>query len=716
MKLEYPEPAVGAAYLGGNGTEGSILFGCFPEVNKWLASRGWSSPHTVVLPDVVTHRRLPQLVPEFLFYGHIFREGNFDFAEMRVKKPLRFIGTPAQLARARVILDVSYLGCEPHVLDRIRPAKEIRPHIEREGRYFALKDPEGRVIPIDEYIDLVPWEDGAVALPDGTNIAMLDTDLYEVERDGERQRVALSRDGDQPPVWTQTYSVANVPHKLGLNILGSYDGFDEKGPSTSYLLHVGGHRIGVDCAPYVDRILEGMGIDPESIDGFIVTHVHEDHTGGLGFYAFSTRRMKIWTTPEIWRSLRIKLGAALDLPAAEIDLRYEFVELPVDRRMALYGATVEAVYSCHAVPTIGLHVRNGNANLTITGDVAGLDYLRKMLDAGAIDPDRHDRIVQRVYRNPGYVVADAGEALIHGYPDDYRDVGRRHLFLSHRSSAPVAGDHVAVMHPSAELVLDAGNAADADIWAVRTVLAQWGIQETDAGAVLDACVVRQMPAGTVMIAQGEPNPAHAFVISHGLCSVYVDDIPVARLRPGEYFGEAAFISPGGIRNADVRADTPVRLVCIQAPHVRDLFDAAGAAGQRVADHLARIAEVRGHLQQAPPLGEMPVRLLNALGVRGTEYQCDGGDLRDPVITRGGWFVNLEGVVRMGSRSDQSREYDSQVVLGPEFAWPIDDPPKSIEAIGSVRLLRLPDRVFRDYVLSAPRVRDRLYGATIHYDA
>jgi CRP-like cAMP-binding protein len=92
-----------------------------------------------------------------------------------------------------------------------------------------------------------------------------------------------------------------------------------------------------------------------------------------------------------------------------------------------------------------------------------------------------------------------------------------------------------------------------------------------------------------VVRQGEPG-VEAFVILEGTARVVRDGREVARLGPGEFFGEVAMLD-GRHRTADVIADEPLRCIALSRDALRAALLAEPELGWRLLEVLA--GRVRG---------------------------------------------------------------------------------------------------------------------------
>ena len=98
---------------------------------------------------------------------------------------------------------------------------------------------------------------------------------------------------------------------------------------------------------------------------------------------------------------------------------------------------------------------------------------------------------------------------------------------------------------------------------------------------------REFRPGTSMVRQGHMSGVDFFVIAEGEASVSVDGKEVARLGPGDHFGELALISER-VRSATVTAEVPVRCLVIASWHFRRFVRDNPDVSWKLLQHLANL--------------------------------------------------------------------------------------------------------------------------------
>lgn len=62
---------------------------------------------------------------------------------------------------------------------------------------------------------------------------------------------------------------------------GSCDGFPDRLEAPAFLIEEGKERILVDCPPHINLLLREIGLSPMDLTAIFITHLHNDHVGGL---------------------------------------------------------------------------------------------------------------------------------------------------------------------------------------------------------------------------------------------------------------------------------------------------------------------------------------------------------------------------------------------------------------------------------------------------
>lgn len=102
---------------------------------------------------------------------------------------------------------------------------------------------------------------------------------------------------------------------------------------------------------------------------------------------------------------------------------------------------------------------------------------------------------------------------------------------------------------------------------------------------------RAMPAGTVVVRQGDEQGMGFFVVVEGEMIVTVDGAEVSRLGPGSYFGEIALLSDR-VRTATVTAGTDVRYLVMMLTDFRAFVRGDAEVAWKLLEHVGMLAHKR----------------------------------------------------------------------------------------------------------------------------
>ncbi len=108
-----------------------------------------------------------------------------------------------------------------------------------------------------------------------------------------------------------------------------------------------------------------------------------------------------------------------------------------------------------------------------------------------------------------------------------------------------------------------------------------GLEEGDVTSIAKAVQEVSVQEGAMLVREGDFS-YDLTIIDEGQAEVVHDGQVIATLGPGDVFGEAGVLSKS-VRNADVRASTPMRLVTLTGWDLRRLRTRMPALEQRLSD-------------------------------------------------------------------------------------------------------------------------------------
>lgn len=171
---------------------------------------------------------------------------------------------------------------------------------------------------------------------------------------------------------------------MRLTILGCGDAFGSGGRfNTCFHLETGDTRVLVDCGASAMIAMNRFGIDPESVDAVILSHLHGDHFGGLPFLllhqqyeAERTRPLEIVGPPDV--QARVEQAGAALFGGIDVDWGFQLTyrEIGPGGPIPVAGLSVEALPVVHGSGIChGLRIGDGRKLFAFSGDTTWTDTL-----------------------------------------------------------------------------------------------------------------------------------------------------------------------------------------------------------------------------------------------------------------------------------------------------------------------------------------------------
>ncbi len=540
----------------------TVLFGQPPEVLKALIKSGASPLDAMVLPDVRERSGALLNNLEFPLYYFLFMTDGLKHG-----RRLKLIGEPEHLAHAMEQLRLTLLGPHREELEAWDTDPKLREEWLNAGEFFALKDDQGAVRPVEHFIEPIPFHDNRVEL-DGYHIERLGTDRFVLGADAGSVEIDLNEVGQiTPPYEVYADNLPGPLCKFGIDVLGGASGFTPEEASTGLVLCFNGWYVLIDSIPFADWHLRARGISRNQIRALFLTHIHDDHCSMLPLMQMS-HRIEVITTRAIYEMAMQKLALGLGWTAAAVKEHFRFLEITPGRPFGYYGLNIDAHCAVHSVPTIGAVFsasREGQKHqICVVGDNQSFAEIEQMSTQQLIRPDT-EAYLKHLYRAPfDMLVADGGMGLIHGDPADALQSEAERVVFVHVDRLPNRYNATFSLASSGKryTILEGGN----DLYTMRAIeLLMENFGEALSGRWLSSLFadtdIRHFNTDDVILKQGWETRGNVLLILTGHCRVIHHDGEQLRLlatrEAGEFVGEMAVVTGSEKRNASVVAATPV---------------------------------------------------------------------------------------------------------------------------------------------------------------
>lgn len=576
----------------------SVLFGCPPEIIKSLIIRKIEFPQVIVLPDTLFRGGILQNCTEFPLYYFLFVLGNIAKG-----KKLAIVGEKGVLDANRELLRLTLLGPTEGEYASLGGSPHFKT-LYGEARYLSVKDKAGKEIPIDGFIDFIPFVRGeAAGGAEGGHWAIrhLDHDLYAVGG----TEVSLRDPGRQDPTYDLNTDFApKTPQKFGVDILGGGSGFTPGKPSSAVLLNYNSDYMLIDCPPYLDHHLQARGIAREQLKSIFLTHIHDDHCNVFPLVEFNTK-MKFLGTREIyWMTLK-KLSLQTLHPLDEFASYFDFVELEPYKENDFYGIKIVPHYTVHSIPTVGatfsMNEKGKKHLIGFGGDNKALPEIAKMVELGVTPKDKADYLRELYRKRYDLLMVDGGMGILHGDPEDAMASESDRVVFMHLEKLPEKFDATFAMALPGKRYVIAESKNDAYLIKTMEIFHRNfpGISQEWIAALMNNLHIVQLNSGDIVMKQGEARKGSIYLILSGSCCVLYHDgerlKEIAVKEAGEFIGEMAVIKREKSRSASVVAKTPVILGGVD----EDIYYAFLKAEKRLAA-IEAMWEARKAIESLPP--------------------------------------------------------------------------------------------------------------------
>jgi len=419
---------------------GNILIGCPPEILKTMMTKHVPMPDTIVIPGTLHKFNSSQACLEFPFYHFLFIQQGLA----RGKK-FKVLAKKSTCEKLSNMLRVTLLG--PDLKESLEVEKKLGlplrldqkkiTQISQEIEFLAPKDKNGKSYQLEEMIEFVPFETGdKIVIYDSfkthpeITIQRNEDDEFTLSCDKEL-KCQLSISQKQSPVYeintARLTEAENSSESLFSIInLGSSEGFDPTKPANGFLIRFNQKWFLWDCPSFLREHLNQIGISFDQIDGIFISHVHEDHLDIMETVS-ETGKTTIYTSPEIYHCMVLKLMAILDCTYEEALEHYDYKPIYANQPFTLAGANLEVFYSSHAIPALGLRFSLESEKAThrffISGDNLSNRMINTLSQANVFSSERLQEIESFLPKNADYDLAfvDSGGGAIHGDVEDYCD-------------------------------------------------------------------------------------------------------------------------------------------------------------------------------------------------------------------------------------------------------------------------------------------------------
>ncbi len=676
-----------------------ILFGQPPEVLKGLLREGITGFDTLVLTDI--REKNGSLLNNLEFPLYFFLFISKGLAE---KRKINLVGDAESISHALRLLRFTLLGPNREELDLWNTDEALKNEWLGVSEALAIKNDSGKVIPIEDFFNLVPFEN-QVAVAGDFAIERKGVDSYLVSSQGGDVYVDLNDEVEVvPPYPVPIDYVPGGLTKFGIEVLGGASGFSTEEPCSGLALCYNGDYLLIDSIPFLDQHLFARGISKNQVSAVFLTHLHDDHCSMFPLMEMP-HRVELITTVEIYNMAMEKLSCGLGWKLETIKEHFELIKVKPGDTINYYGLKIEVHNTVHSIPTIGATFSTTHKgqfrDVCIVGDNQNMTAVREMGKSGIVRAETIANL-ERLYKQDFHLlIADGGAGEIHGDPTDALQSEAERVVFVHVEKVPESLQTTFSLASSGKrYTLIEG---DSMIYAsqINHYLTLWLGQPFPNRWMRNLLAEQEMyryNTEDVIIVQESASHGSVYLILTGYCEVVrvVDGKRevVAMLQAGDIIGEMAILTGTGIRNASVVARTPVTVCVFAEETFRSFIRHSGL--QAILENRWLLRPVIKLLPQFADLSSTVTDKISRIA----EWQVvEGGKTR--WLDDAHLYIFVEGFGSIVT-DDNSEE---KIVIGEELGWRPYTNSRAVEMIATTDcgMITIEADAYQQLLLSAPQL-------------
>ena len=268
-------------------------------------------------------------------------------------------------------------------------------------------------------------------IKNGVSIRKININVYKIRYKNHSCVVDLNLKPHHSGEYNYHYeqSAVDLSDYFSVVHLGEGDGWNTDRPSMCSLVNFKGKLYLIDTPPNIEQTLKSIGVNINSIDGVLHTHLHDDHFAGLLSLIKTNRKLDYIASPLIIANSSKKMNALCFQNA--INHFFNVKPIEIDKWNNIDGLEVKPMLSAHPVDTTCLFFRTlipGTTKKYKTyahlADIAPFSFFDAMKKETNPKMKADDAFMEKIlssYNAPASLKKiDVGEGMIHGLHQDFK--------------------------------------------------------------------------------------------------------------------------------------------------------------------------------------------------------------------------------------------------------------------------------------------------------